>query len=82
MGRKPLPYHQKRISIMLAVDTVDLIDRLAHRSGMSRSRQIQYGMQQFLRERIRDLTWVCIHCGTTSSKKTEKDCVKCGRPRE
>ena len=66
---------------MLAVETVDMIDRLAHSSGMSRSRQIQFAVQEFLRERIRTLAWVCTHCGVSSSKKSEQ-CVACGRPRE
>jgi len=81
MGRKPLPYQQKRVSIMLAVDTVDMIDRLAHRYGLSRSRQIQHAVQVFLRERINTLSWVCTHCGVSTTKKS-RQCVDCGRPRE
>jgi len=81
MGRKPFPYQLKRVSIMLAVDTVDMIDRLAHRNGLSRSRQIQFAVQEFLRERIRTLAWVCTHCGVSTTKKS-RQCVACGMPRE
>jgi len=66
---------------MLAVDTVDMIDRLAHRNGLSRSRQIQFAVQAFLREQLLIVAWICTSCGTSTTKQS-RQCVGCGTPRE